>query len=146
MCLSSPQSTASLFSRYCCLVSPIMCIFIAHPLFAPPSTPPHLLTPSSLSSCLPSGVSNNVSLSFERAGLLMGPHNSYVRAEAAFQLAVWQNDRTPRVMPAGSAGTVLHCTALYCTALHCTSYPDPYPSPCFMSHPLLSLYKSSSIG
>ena len=51
-----------------------------------------------------SGVSNNASLSFERAGLLMGPHNSYVRAEAAFQLAMWQNERMPRVLSTAVAG------------------------------------------
>jgi hypothetical protein len=50
------------------------------------------------------GVSNNASLSFERAGLLMGPHNSYVRAEAAFQLATWQNERMPRVLSTAVAG------------------------------------------
>lgn len=44
----------------------------------------------------------------------MGPHNSYVRAEAAFQLATWQNERMPRVLSTAVAGgftctlTLLH--------------------------------------
>lgn len=54
-----------------------------------------------LNECL-LGVSNNASLSFERSGLLMGPHNSFVRAEAAFQLAAWQNERAPKVSPTGT--------------------------------------------
>ena len=49
-----------------------------------------------LNECL-LGVSNNAVLSFERTGVLKGPHNSFVRAEAAFQLASWQNERLPKV-------------------------------------------------
>lgn len=65
----------------------------------------HTYLPSFLpTTAISSGVSNNASLSFERAGLLMGPHNSYVRAEAAFQLATWQNERMPRVMSTANAG------------------------------------------
>ena len=64
-----------------------------------------------LNECL-LGVSNNASLSFERSGLLMGPHNSFVRAEAAFQLAAWQNERAPKASPAGSADSYPALTIL----------------------------------
>ena len=64
-----------------------------------------------LNECL-LGVSNNASLSFERGGLLIGPHNSYVRAEAAFQLATWQNERAPKVAPTGTADSLPALTLL----------------------------------
>ena len=42
----------------------------------------------------------------------MGPHNSFVRAEAAFQLAAWQNERAPKVSPAGTADSYPALTIL----------------------------------
>ena len=42
------------------------------------------------------GVSNTSQLAFERSGLITGPHNSFVRSEAAFCLATWQNEHAPR--------------------------------------------------
>jgi hypothetical protein len=55
-----------------------------------------------LSDCL-LGMSPSPSLAFERASsgaagtvLLTSPHTSYVRAEAAFAIAQWQNERAPK--------------------------------------------------
>jgi hypothetical protein len=48
-----------------------------------------------LSECLLGTSSGSSQTSFvrsERTGLIMGPHNSFVRAEAAFCLATWQNE------------------------------------------------------
>ena len=56
------------------------------------------------------GVSNTSQLAFERSGLITGPHNSFVRSEAAFCLATWQNEHAPR-SGSGTGGHVGTATA-----------------------------------